>query len=306
MALLAKKLYMHNSAGTTQVANIYSTVDEVGANYVCASADGINGYIPLVSTSDTRATSGRVTKSGTTYAISSIATPAYAIWGAFSGSGNFTVPAGVYRLRVTCVGGGAGGAVSGAESAHYGNDSLYVQSGAGGATVFGWVTANGGGASGIKKETICIDYDSEYSQCNSAKYPTTITLGTGYANAVIVINNTNTVGGTPVPIIGYNGAVLYNQHGTGGAVNSVGGHAFNVGIDTFESAVVGASGHRTVTTIAVTPGQVIAWSVGAGGHGSYETDTLRGTAYTWTAVLGGGVGPGTSGAIVVEYGRGIE
>lgn len=306
MALLAKKLYMKNSAGTTQTANIYGTTGEVGTNYIRATVDGTNGYIPLVSTKDVRATSGRVTKSGTDYAIGSIPIPAYAKWGKASGSGNFTVPAGIYKLRVTCVGGGAGGVIVGAGAAHFGDYTNKETGGAGGKTTFGSVTANGGGASTITKKTTCTDYDSEYSQCNASSVSTTITLGAGYAKAVSVTKNTNTVAGTPVPILDYNGDTLFNQHGTGGSVNAF-GSAGNVCNTCVDSAVVGASGYRTVKTISVTPGQVIKWSVGAGGSGVYNYyGNSRKVVSTWTTYGNGGVGPGTGGAIVVEYGRGIE
>lgn len=298
---------MKNSAGTTQTANIYGTTGEVGTNYICATVDGTNGYIPLVSTSDVRATSGRVTKSDTTYAIGSIPIPAYAKWGKASGSGNFTVPAGVYKLRVTCVGGGAGGVVVSGASAHSGDATVKETGGAGGATTFGSVVANGGAASTVSKKTTCTSYDNEYNQCNVHAFSTTITLGKGYAKAVSVVGNTNTVAGTPVPILDYNNATLFEQHGTGGSVNAFSTTASSVNNNKSDSAVVGASGYRVVKTIAVTPGQVIAWSVGAGGSGVYNmSNNTRKVVSTWTTYGNGGVGPGTGGAIVVEYGRGIE
>lgn len=306
MALLAKKLYIKNSAGTTQTANIYGTTGEVGTNYICATVDGTNGYIPLYATTDARATSGRVTKGSTTYAIASTAKPAYTKWGKSSGSGNFTVPAGVYKLRVTCVGGGAGGVLVGAGSAEFTSPYTNKETGgAGGTTTFGSVTAKGGTASAITKTTTCNGYD-EYG-CTGSTYSTAISLGTGYAKAVSVTNNTNTVTGTPVPILDYNGNTLYNQHGTGGSVNAFTTVASDVNNARTDSAVVGASGYRTVKIIDVTPGQVIAWSVGAGGTGVYNAYArTRKVVSAWTTYGNGGVGPGTGGAIVVEYGRGIE
>lgn len=50
-----------------------------------------------------------------------------------SGSGNYTVPAGVYRLKVTCVGGGGGGGAA-------------LNGSGGGSTTFGSLTGGGGGA----------------------------------------------------------------------------------------------------------------------------------------------------------------
>ena len=50
-----------------------------------------------------------------------------------SGSGNYTVPAGVYRMKVTCVGSGGGGGAT-------------LNGSGGGSTTFGSLTGGGGGA----------------------------------------------------------------------------------------------------------------------------------------------------------------
>ena len=62
MAIFSKKLRIKNSAGTTQVANIYSTASEAGSNYMRATVDGQAAYISLGSTTDANRTSGRVKK----------------------------------------------------------------------------------------------------------------------------------------------------------------------------------------------------------------------------------------------------
>lgn len=300
---------MKNSAGTTQTANIYGTTDEVGTNYMCATVDGTNGYIPLYATTDARATSGRVTKGSTTYAIASTAKPAYTKWGKSSGSGNFTVPAGVYKLRVTCVGGGAGGAIIAAQSISNGSTVSNSATGAaGGKTTFGSVSAKGGEASTITKTHSCGSWDSEYGYCSGSEaYATSTSLGKGTTAAVNVTNNTDTVAGTPVAITDYQGNVLFNSHGKGGDVNAFSRIAGAVSNKGACGAVVGASGYKTVKTISVTPGQVIDWSVGAGGAGARNYVNNNATAVTsWWTGNDGGVGPGTGGAIVVEYGVGIE
>lgn len=61
MAELAKKLrFLKN--GTEQTAKAYSTTDEVGSGYITNKIDGVTCYIPIGSTSDARATNGRVIK----------------------------------------------------------------------------------------------------------------------------------------------------------------------------------------------------------------------------------------------------
>lgn len=64
MATLTKKVYMKNSAGTQQTALIYSTTTETGTPYIFVHDGTTQGYVPLCSTSDSRATSGRVIKGG--------------------------------------------------------------------------------------------------------------------------------------------------------------------------------------------------------------------------------------------------
>ena len=70
MAVLTKKLYIKNAAGTQVACNIYSTAAEAGTNYLTVKVDSsTTGYVKLGTTSDSYATSGRVKKGGTTYAI---------------------------------------------------------------------------------------------------------------------------------------------------------------------------------------------------------------------------------------------
>jgi hypothetical protein len=68
-------------------------------------------------------------------------------------------------------------------------------------------------------------------------------------------------------------------------------------------SATGASGYRTVSTITVTPGQSISYTVGNYGkgwkHGSYQTSTDNSSG-------GVNAGRGYAGAILVEYGAGIQ
>ena len=68
MAELAKKLHFLKN-GTEQTAKIYTTASEAGSNYITVKVDGTTGYVPINDISHGNATIGRVTKSGSTYAI---------------------------------------------------------------------------------------------------------------------------------------------------------------------------------------------------------------------------------------------
>ena len=116
MAELSKKLHFLKS-GTEQTAKAYSTTVEVGSNYITNKIDGVTCYVAIGSTSDSRATRGRVIKGGTTYAILATGKPPYteilehpsSANGGSAGDGNhslysrtgtFVVPEGVTRVRV--------------------------------------------------------------------------------------------------------------------------------------------------------------------------------------------------------------
>lgn len=109
MAEMSKKLHFLKN-GTEQTAKAYSTTSESGSSYITNVIDNITCYVPLVSTSDSRATYGRVLKSGTTYAIASSGKPAYTekSW-TTAGTYTWTAPVGVTRVRVAVCGGGCSG-----------------------------------------------------------------------------------------------------------------------------------------------------------------------------------------------------
>ena len=294
MATFTKKLYMKNSAGTQQTAVIYSTAGEAGSNYMYATVDGSQGYIGLVATSHSKATMGRVSKSGTTYAISSSNPPAYAYTTmTTAGSGVFTVPNSVTRLRVTCVGGGAGGTY---------NNWVYSPSAppvywdfspaAGGSTTFGSVTASGATAPyyyGASRYQVASSRDSKSWKGEiGGAVPSQ-----GFVNGVIVEWTSSYYSGAPA-------TPLVNIHGTTICSAGAGGSADDDG----ETITTGGSGYRVISTINVTPGQQIAWSVGAGGKNSSNG---MGSWPNYCFSSGGqGTCPGNPGAILVEYGIGIE
>ena len=68
MAELTKNLHFLKN-GTEQTAKIYTTASEAGNNYITVKVDGTTGYVPINDISHGNATIGRVTTSGSTYAI---------------------------------------------------------------------------------------------------------------------------------------------------------------------------------------------------------------------------------------------
>jgi hypothetical protein len=317
MAVFTKKLYMKNSAGTQQIANIYSTATETGSSvYMYASVDGTTGYIPLYSTSHANATMGRVLKAGTTYAIGSSSVPAYSNkYISTAGSGTFTVPSGVTKLRVTCVGGGAGGCVFGNDGGtgitpstsetgvtKSGSTWTYQPTRAnGGNTKFGSVvgnTATPAKFTGTSTINGCYSCDRDScSNCKTIIKMSAVTVSKGYNNGKASISTTsNYAGGAAVPLTTYSGT----QKGTAGAGGYADGDYNHPGDNICVAS--GASGYRTISTITVTPGQTISYTVGAGGKWVFNNVQQSGS---WNTDGTGGA-PGSAGAILVEWGKGIE
>lgn len=109
MAEMAKKIHFLKN-GTEQTAKAYSTTAETGGSYITNVIDNTTCYVPLVGTSDSKATIGRVLKSGTTYAIASTGKPAYTkLTYTTPGTYTLTIPAGVTTIKVTVAGAGGGG-----------------------------------------------------------------------------------------------------------------------------------------------------------------------------------------------------
>lgn len=284
MATLSKKLHIRTIGGSEQLAKIYSTAAEAGTVYMRARADNVDGYVALGSVGDARKTNGRVSKSGTTYAILTDGTPNYA-HKVLTTNGSFTVPVGVIKLRVTCVGGGAGGIIW--RDSEHGTGTITTNGQNGGNTVFGSVTAKGAVAA-LWKYTRKQVGSGEY-----VSYDTTTITKTGSKGS----QNMGVYGGTGS--YGGGGAVALTLI-SGSSAGSAGAGGYADG-DHHPFIGPGASGYKTVKTISVTPGQVIKYSIGGGGR------------FSWSGGLGnggnsGGNGgsPGSRGAILVEWGRGIQ
>lgn len=285
MAIFSKKLRIKNTSGSTQVVNIYSTTGESGSNYMRTTVDGQAGYVTLGSTSDANRTNGRVKKTnGVTYAILVSSVPAYG-YNYITWNGSFTVPSGVTKLRVTCVGGGAGGIIW--RDYEHGTGTITTNGQNGGNTVFGSVVASGAIAA-MWKYTRTVTGSGEYEH-----YDTTTIQKSGSTGS----QNMGVYGGTS-SYPGAGAVALTNYAGTAIGYAGAGGYADG---DHHPFIGPGASGYKVVTTVGVSPGQVIGYSVGGGG------------LFSWSGGLGnggnsGGNGgaPGSAGAILVEWGKGIQ
>lgn len=290
MATLTKKIYMKNSAGTQQTALIYGTTGESGTPYIYASDGSTTGYVPLCSTSDARATSGRVIKSGTTYAIANNAGITYDYkYSLFTSTGTFTVPAYVTRLKVTCVGGGAG-----VLTYHCSPDSTELQelydnypanttykSGNGGQSSFSSVAANG--ATGNSITTTAGGCTSSRDSTSCRRQFTNPTVGAGRIKGEAY--GVSQVSGTA----GY----TIKRADTGATLGTFGGGGGGGGDHNSDTIcpITGSSGYVTTSTITVTPGTTITATVGAGGKywssHAYVNEN------------------GTAGCVFIEYGRSI-
>ena len=308
MAKLTKKIYMTNSAGTQQTATLYSATADVGSNYAMLYVDSTNCYVPLVSTSATTATSGRVIKNGTTYAIGSSASVAYD-YREFktATSGTFTVPSGVYKLRVTCVGGGSGGVCVARNSLEVSKVSTYLKSYSGSngvytnarfknvdgsTTTFGSVSASGGYKAYTTAKHTYQSGTGDSAETVTCFYPSTITTNVGYTKMTMYNDADWHAGASAVPLTNIKGTTVFSA-GAGGPADG--------GSSTY-AASPGSSGVRTVQTISVSPGDKISWTVGNYGQG------LRLTSFTTSTdsnSSGIGAGRGNVGGILVEWGEGI-
>ena len=191
-----------------------------------------------------------------------------------SGSGNWTVPAGVYKIRVTCVGGGGGGGEGF-------NGGVGANGSNGGNTTFtGAITGFGGSG------------------------------GTGGSNSVYgVLGGAGAAGGAGAPgensSFGAGGGGAYGVGGNGGGAGGLGSvstssaltGAYGGGGGGGRAAIGGCGGGGgggtnislvTASNINTIPGTTIAYSVGAGGAGGTGGAGVDGAA-------------GGSGIIIIEY-----
>lgn len=112
MAELNKKLHLLKLDSTQEAIKLYSTLAEVGDNYITLRVDNSVCYAKLGDIADVNASHLRIKKNGVTYAGLTIAKPAYAEVD-FTTAGNFTwtAPVNVTRIRLALVGGGGSATV---------------------------------------------------------------------------------------------------------------------------------------------------------------------------------------------------
>ena len=200
MAELVKKLNIKKN-GTTTSCKIYSTVTEAGSSYVSTKVDNVAAYIPLVATSDGRASAGRVTKSGNTQAIASTGKPPYnKIEHREPGTYTFTVPAGVTTIKATVAGAGGGGGGGLENRARYGGTggrggyisvAKEVVSGKSYA-----ITVGAGGAGGRGGATV--DDAQNGKNGGDSNFEAIVATGGGGGEKVNPDNGANGSNGTPI------------------------------------------------------------------------------------------------------------
>lgn len=178
-----------------------------------------------------------------------------------SGSGNFTVPDGVYRIKVTCVGGGGGGT----------GDTGF--GGGGGNTTFSTLTANGGSGTAYP-------YAGGAGGTASGGDINITGQSGGYGNNAIVPNNQSGAGGST--ILGHGGAST--GQGTGNSGTGYGSGGSGVSNSPHSTYGGGGAGGACIKIFTTTPGGTLAYSVGSGGAGG-----------------SGGGGAGAGGIIIIEY-----
>lgn len=217
----------------------------------------------------------------------------------YTSAGTFTVPSGVTKLRVTCVGGGAGcigmrdsdSGSCGDSRSDYVDSNGYVlnQVNTGGTTTFGTVSAAGGNRNLAHWGSISSSSTCGRDSCCS--YPTfrsyTYTAGTGYNQGRDDTGTDSyTPGGAGYTLTGIDGTT----HGTYGAGGGASGGGSGSG-----NWHTGASGFVTIQTISVTPGQAISATIGAGG-----------ARFCFMGYCNDNPMAGSAGAILVEYGQGVQ
>ena len=182
MAQLNKTLHI-KKGGTEHTAKLYTTTAETGGTYGFLKVDGQQAYYALGTSSDGRATYGRVRKNNTEYAIlNSGQIPYHKDNYTTPGTYTWSCPQGVTRVRVTLAGAGGGGAGTFKMTYNGGTGELITNTVAvtpgvaypitvGGAGAFGFeegtsggtstafgLTARGGGAGSFKNKKDGVSY----------------------------------------------------------------------------------------------------------------------------------------------------
>lgn len=167
-----------------------------------------------------------------------------------AGSGNWTVPTGVYRIKATAVGGGGGGySGSGSTPAAGGDTTFSTITGGGGS---GGSSAGGGSGGSSTGGTLNITGGNGCAIILTGGVTTGSGSGGGSTNGFGGTINASSIGGTGS---GYGG-------GGGGGVGVDGGG--------------GGGGGTAIKVFSVEPGDLIAYAVGSGG--SAGTSSGAGTA----------------------------
>lgn len=265
MAELAKKL--HLKKGTTEhLAKAYSTTAEAGAEYITNKIDGVTAYVPIGATNDSRATIGRVKKSGgTEKVILTMGKPPYTKkqW-TTPGPYTFTVPQGVTKIRVTMSGGG----------------------GAGGNTLSGTLKrgGGGGGAGGyIKNYVMNVDSNSTIA----------IVVGTGGTIYPETLAEASKVG-----------SIFANSGGNGetGGDGGIGGTTTLGDSGANGQSHSGRNGGKGGDSGDGTPGGAGGMDGGNGQNGSRGSGGGGGSISTYGASKPGN---GGNGFVIIEYGGDI-
>lgn len=107
MTELTKKLQLLKPDSTQEAIKLYSTLTEVGDNYLTFRVDNALCYAKLGDVMHVNASHLRVKKNGVIYAILTTAKPAYTEV-AFTAAGTYTwtAPANVTKIKLAMVGGG--------------------------------------------------------------------------------------------------------------------------------------------------------------------------------------------------------
>lgn len=245
-----------------------------------------------------------------------------------NGSGTFTVPADVYYIKVTCVGGGAGGinyskscieGIADDNNANNGpwiyNKSSYqkiISDVAGGKTIFGnnLVVANGATAP-------IIQYNSTITPdgCSSTKHESedTVTYYYDCRKVSSVIPSKGSINGK------YNSSTSTTYYPT----NSDGTTNYGVQVKTINNTLLcyaggggkadsvnevlftGGVGYTTSKFLKVNPGDTYTITIGKRGVG-YDDGTIVTKGYRHVNDSDDGAGSGVEGCILIEWGEGIE
>ncbi len=175
-----------------------------------------------------------------------------------SGSGNYTVPAGVYYIEDELVGaggGGGGGGITGQTAGGTGGDTTF-----GSSTAHGGTGGDGGGGNGGTGGTPSVGA--------GATDDGSFAGGDGQGTSIVEGGAGSTPGGQGgVNSRGGNGGGGYQSDGSAGKANTgAGGGGGGSGTGSLSiSGAGGGAGARVKELRAVTPGQVIAYSIGVAG-----------------------------------------